>query len=344
MEERRKMSQPDTQSESNLFDESQIPEQKKPASRRAATLDPEVDTVLKADQGDAGVDMTELVSSGSSVLNNQDKSRAKGKGMAVSRHYTKQGVQSLRHGVGRSESNERAILFKETVKFREVVGIGASVNAAELSRVADTIADWGIKDGYFAGVKDAEVFRAELTHLLVNQLAAFNSPVWFNVGVEKKPQCSACFINSVDDTMESILDLAKTEGMLFKFGSGAGSNLSAIRSAARASERRRQASGPVSFMKGFDAFAGVIKSGGKTRRAAKMVILNADHPDIEEFIDCKVNEEKKAWALIDAGYDGSFNGEAYGVGLLPERQQLRARHRRVHARGGWRTATGPPAR
>jgi ribonucleoside-diphosphate reductase alpha chain len=136
--------------------------------------------------------------------------------------------------------------------------------------------------------------------------------VWFNCGFEKAPQCSACFINSVQDTMDSILTLARTEGMLFKFGSGTGSNLSAIRSSKELLAGGGTASGPVSFMKGYDAFAGVIKSGGKTRRAAKMVILNADHPDIIEFINCKVDEEKKAWALIDAGYDGSFTGVAYG--------------------------------
>ena len=140
---------------------------------------------------------------------------------------------------------------------------------------------------------------------------AFNSPVWFNVGVEAEPQCSACFINSVDDTMESILGLAKTEGMLFKYGSGTGTNLSPIRSSKELLNGGGTACGPVSFMRGFDAFAGVIKSGGKTRRAAKMVILNIDHPDVDEFIECKANEEKKAWALIDAGYDGSFDGEAY---------------------------------
>ncbi|MGH2567053.1 MAG: vitamin B12-dependent ribonucleotide reductase, partial [Bacteroidota bacterium] len=142
---------------------------------------------------------------------------------------------------------------------------------------------------------------------------AFNSPVWFNVGVEERPQCSACFINSVKDSMDSILTLAKTEGMLFKYGSGTGSNLSTLRSAREKLSGGGTASGPVSFMKGFDAFAGVIKSGGKTRRAAKMVILNADHPDISDFINCKANEEKKAWALIDAGYDGGFNvpGGAY---------------------------------
>jgi ribonucleoside-diphosphate reductase alpha chain len=145
----------------------------------------------------------------------------------------------------------------------------------------------------------------------VNQVASFNSPVWFNVGVEPKPQASACFINSVGDSMDSILSLAKTEGMLFKFGSGTGSNLSSLRSSTESLSSGGIASGPVSFMKGFDSFAGAIKSGGKTRRAAKMVILNVDHPDIEEFIVCKEREEKKAWDLIDAGWDGSFNGEVY---------------------------------
>ena len=182
-----------------------------------------------------------------------------------------------------------------------------------ISRVANTITDWGIKDGYFLDEESAEIFRAELTYLILHQKMAFNSPVWFNVGVEKRPQASACFINSVKDEMESILELAKTEGMLFKWGSGTGSNLSTIRSSRETLQGGGTASGPVSFMRGYDAFAGVIKSGGKTRRAAKMVILNVDHPDIREFINCKASEEKKAWALIDAGYDGGFNipGGAY---------------------------------
>src|SRR5215510_13987241 len=181
-----------------------------------------------------------------------------------------------------------------------------------VGRVVDTIAEWARKQKYFASTGALAAFSSDLKHLLVEQKAAFNSPVWFNCGFEKAPQCSACFINSVDDTMESILSLAKTEGMLFKFGSGTGSNLSAIRSSKELLAGGGTASGPVSFMKGYDAFAGVIKSGGKTRRAAKMVILNAEHPDIMEFINCKVEEEKKAWALIDAGYDGSFTGVAYG--------------------------------
>jgi ribonucleoside-diphosphate reductase alpha chain len=182
-----------------------------------------------------------------------------------------------------------------------------------IDRVAGTAARWGREGGYFASDADAAAFEDELTHLLVHQMVSFNSPVWFNCGVEEHPQVSACFINSVNDTMESILGLAKTEGMLFKFGSGTGSNLSGIRSSKEPLAGGGTASGPVSFMRGYDAFAGVIKSGGKTRRAAKMVILNADHPDVEEFVTCKADEERKAWALIDAGYDGSFNvkGGAY---------------------------------
>ena len=180
-----------------------------------------------------------------------------------------------------------------------------------IGRVVDTITGWARAQKYFASEDALQAFSHELKHLLVYQKAAFNSPVWFNCGFEKAPQCSACFINSVQDTMDSILTLARTEGMLFKFGSGTGSNLSSIRSSRELLAGGGTASGPVSFMKGYDAFAGVIKSGGKTRRAAKMVILNADHPDVVEFINCKVEEEKKAWALIDAGYDGSFTGTAY---------------------------------
>src|SRR6202789_884526 len=180
-----------------------------------------------------------------------------------------------------------------------------------IGRVVDTIVRWGEEGGYFASPESKNIFRDELSHLLVEQKVAFNSPVWFNVGVQAKPQCSACFINSVQDNMESIMGLAKTEGMLFKWGSGTGTNFSTLRGSRESLSGGGIASGPVSFMKGFDAFAGVIKSGGKTRRAAKMVILNVEHPDIVDFVNCKVNEEKKAWALIDAGYDGSFMGEAY---------------------------------
>ena len=180
-----------------------------------------------------------------------------------------------------------------------------------IERVAQTITGYGEKGGYFKTGADRDAFHDELAAILVNQVASFNSPVWFNVGIEPKPQGSACFINSCADSMSGILDLAKTEGMLFKFGSGTGSNLSCLRGSTETLSSGGTASGPLSFMKGFDSFAGAIKSGGKTRRAAKMVILNIDHPDIDDFILSKANEEKKAWALIDAGYDGSFNGEAY---------------------------------
>ncbi|MBI3209600.1 MAG: vitamin B12-dependent ribonucleotide reductase [Candidatus Solibacter usitatus] len=201
-------------------------------------------------------------------------------------------------------------------------------------RVVDTITDWGKSGRYFKTDQDAENFRDELAHLMLTQKACFNSPVWFNVGVQEqrgygwyydepsdavrklevgasKPQCSACFINSVGDTLESILDLAKTEGMLFKWGSGTGTNLSQLREEDAILSGGGRASGPLSFMKGFDAFAGVIKSGGKTRRAAKMVILNADHPDVESFVWCKAKEEKKAHTLVNAGYDSSLDGDAY---------------------------------
>ncbi|MGH9480609.1 MAG: vitamin B12-dependent ribonucleotide reductase [Terriglobales bacterium] len=207
-----------------------------------------------------------------------------------------------------------------------------------VARVAETMRDWGWADGYFKTEDDAAIFHDELVHLLVTQKAAFNSPVWFNCGVDRlepeanasnwcwdgerqrpvylasgyrKPQCSACFINSVSDSLESILTLAKTEGMLFKWGSGTGTNLSPLRSSQEQLSGGGTASGPLSFMKGFDAFAGVIKSGGKTRRAAKMVVLNADHPDIEEFILCKAKEERKAHTLVQAGYDPALDGDAY---------------------------------
>ena len=181
-----------------------------------------------------------------------------------------------------------------------------------IGRVVDAITAWGLKDGYFVAEEDAQAFGDELTHILLHQKACFNSPVWFNCGIEQRPQCSACFILSVDDTMDSILDWYRKEGVIFKGGSGSGVNLSKIRSSKEQLAGGGTASGPVSFMKAADASAGVIKSGGKTRRAAKMVVLNVDHPDIEEFIKCKVEEEKKAWALIEAGYDSSLDGPAYG--------------------------------
>jgi ribonucleoside-diphosphate reductase alpha chain len=180
-----------------------------------------------------------------------------------------------------------------------------------IGRVVNTIVRWGEEGGYFADAGSRDAFRDELTHLLVEQKMAFNSPVWFNVGVQPKPQCSACFINSVQDNMESIMGLTRTEGMLFKWGSGTGTNFSTLRGSRETLSGGGIASGPVSFMKGFDAFAGVIKSGGKTRRAAKMVILNIDHPDIVEFIECKMKEERKAHVLIEQGYDSSIDGDAY---------------------------------
>jgi ribonucleoside-diphosphate reductase alpha chain len=210
---------------------------------------------------------------------------------------------------------------------------------ALVTRVAETIRDWGLAQGYFKTPEDGATFHDELAHILIRQYAAFNSPVWFNVGCDRiepdsdarnwhwnpvagrvefgvtgysTPQCSACFINSVHDSLDSILTLAKTEGMLFKWGSGTGTNLSPLRSSTEGLSGGGIASGPLSFMKGFDAFAGVIKSGGKTRRAAKMVILNIDHPDIIDFIECKSKEEAKAHTLVAAGYDGSSpDSEAY---------------------------------
>src|SRR3954471_21820006 len=208
-----------------------------------------------------------------------------------------------------------------------------------VARVAETIRDWGHTQGYFRTHEDAATFHDELVHILVRQYAAFNSPVWFNVGCDRiepnsdgqnwhwnqqtqqvefgvtgysKPQCSACFINSVKDSLDSILTLAKTEGMLFKWGSGTGTNLSPLRGSSETLSGGGTASGPLSFMKGFDAFAGVLKSGGKTRRAAKMVILNVDHPDIMDFVECKMKEEAKAHALVSVGYDGSHpDSDAY---------------------------------
>ena len=260
----------------------------------------------------------------------------KQQGLRISRRHTRAGVHpfdevawELRDAVIQGEGG-RTVFEQRNVEFPKAWSPTATVVVASkyfrgtlgtegrersvrqlLGRVAETVRSWGETAGYFATAEDAEAFGAELTWLLLHQRASFNSPVWFNVGVDEKPQCSACFINSVQDSMDSILKLAHTEGMLFKGGSGAGSNLSSIRSEREMLAGGGTASGPVSFMRGFDAFAGVIKSGGKTRRAAKMVILDADHPDIRSFVDSKAHEERKAWALIDAGYDGSFHGEAY---------------------------------
>src|SRR6478609_3215382 len=180
-----------------------------------------------------------------------------------------------------------------------------------IGRVSGTIADWGRARGYFATPEDGDAFEAELTHILLHQLAAFNSPVWFNVGFEEQPQCSACFILSVEDTMDSILDWNTKEGKIFRGGSGSGINLSNIRGSMEHLRKGGTASGPVSFMRGADSWAGTIKSGGKTRRAAKMVVLDVDHPDIQEFIWCKAHEEDKAEALAKAGFDMSIDGEGF---------------------------------
>ena len=205
-----------------------------------------------------------------------------------------------------------------------------------IGRVVDTITGWARKQQYFASEDDLQAFSDDLKHLLVYQKAAFNSPVWFNVGFEKAPQCSACFINSVQDTMESILGLAKTEGMLFKYGSGTGSNLSSIRSSRELLAGGGTASGPVSFMKGFDAFAGVIKSGGKTRRAAKMVILNADHPGHRRVHQLQGRGREEGLGAHRRRLRRLVHRPGVCVGLLPELEQQRARDRRVHARGDGR--------
>jgi ribonucleoside-diphosphate reductase alpha chain len=197
--------------------------------------------------------------------------------------------------------------------FRGQIGNPAREHSVKqmISRVAGTIAGWGQARGYFATAEDARAFEDELTHILLHQMAAFNSPVWFNVGFEESPQCSACFILSVQDTMESILDWNTKEGMIFRGGSGSGINLSNIRGSMEPLAKGGTASGPVSFMRGADSWAGTIKSGGKTRRAAKMVVLDIDHPDIREFIWCKAKEEDKAEALRDAGFDMSIDGEGF---------------------------------
>ena len=197
--------------------------------------------------------------------------------------------------------------------FRGQLGSPARENSVKqmIGRVAGTISAWGRERGYFATDEDADSFEAELTHILLHQLAAFNSPVWFNVGFEESPQCSACFILSVEDEMDSILGWNTKEGKIFRGGSGSGINLSKIRGSMEPLSKGGTASGPVSFMRGADAWAGTIKSGGKTRRAAKMIVLDVDHPDIRDFIWCKAKEEEKAAALRDAGFDMSIDGDGF---------------------------------
>ena len=302
-----------------------------------------------------------------------EKARRGGKqkvtGLSIPRHFTKRGEDpydtvewELRSAKITNELGE--IVFEQTdveipaswsqlatnvvvsKYFRGHVGTPERERSIRqlIGRVVARICEWGDAAGYFRTPEDAETYADELTYLLVHQKMAFNSPVWFNLGVPNTPQqASACFINSVDDTMESIMDLAKTEAMLFKGGSGTGSNLSKIRSSREKLQGGGEASGPVSFMKGFDAFAGVIKSGGKTRRAAKMVILDVDHPDVRDFINSKADEEKKAWSLIDNGYDGGFNvpGGAYdSVFFQNANHSVRVTDAFMHAveaDGGWNT-------
>ncbi|HEV8131201.1 MAG TPA: vitamin B12-dependent ribonucleotide reductase [Acidobacteriota bacterium] len=258
-------------------------------------------------------------------------------GLIVERHFTKPGISpydmmewELRTAEIKDSKTGKVTFRQEGVEFpkpwsqratdivtskyfRGHIGTASREQSVRqlVSRIVDTFARWGKRAGYFADAESADAFNAELAYLLLNQYAAFNSPVQFNVGIQKKPQCSACFINEVNDSMESIMKLARTEAMIFKGGSGSGVNLSRIRSSIEPLAVGGIASGPVSFMRGWDSFAGAIKSGGATRRAAKMVILNADHPDIEEFIWCKAKEEKKAHQLIELGYDSSIDGEAY---------------------------------
>jgi ribonucleoside-diphosphate reductase alpha chain len=218
--------------------------------------------------------------------------------------------------------------------FRGQLGSPAREHSVKqmIDRVAGTIAGWGHERGYFASAEDGDTFEAELTHILLHQMAAFNSPVWFNVGFEESPQCSACFILSVEDTMESILDWNTREGMIFRGGSGSGINLSKIRSSKEPLAKGGTASGPVSFMRGADAWAGTIKSGGKTRRAAKMVVLDVDHPDIREFIWCKAKEEEKAAALRDAGFDMSIDGEGFfSIQYQNANNSVRVTDRFMHA-------------
>lgn len=256
-------------------------------------------------------------------------------GLRLSRHFTRAGEHPLstvewerRSAVISGENGERVFEQHEvevpkawsqlatnvvvSKYFRGPLGTPQREHSVRqlIGRVVKTITAWGKKDGYFTD-DSAQIFSDELSHLLVTQKLAFNSPVWFNVGVELQPQCSACFILSVNDQMESILDWYRKEGLIFKGGSGSGVNLSGIRSSKERLSSGGAASGPVSFMRAADASAGVIKSGGKTRRAAKMVVLNVDHPDIVDFIQCKAEEERKAWTLIEAGYDASIDGAAY---------------------------------
>ena len=249
--------------------------------------------------------------------------------------------------------SDTAVQVVATKYFRGRLGTATREGSvrAMLVRVVGSLARWAREDGLFAGEEDDAAFADELARLLVDQAASFNSPVWFNVGVEARPQCSACFINSVDDTLESILALARTEGMLFKYGSGSGCNLSSLRGSMEPLSGGGTASGPLSFMRGLDAFAGAIKSGGKTRRAARMVLLDVEHPDVLDFVRAKLVEEAKARALVAAGYDPGFDaaGGAYGtVAFQNANHSLRVTDAFLHlveADGEWttrRVADGAP--
>ena len=265
----------------------------------------------------------------------EGRARASEQGLAIERRFTTEGTHpydelewELRDAVIGDPADpafeQRGVEFPKTWTqnatnivaqkyFRGQLGSPERETSVKqmVDRVAGTIAEWGREGGYFASDADADAFEAELTSILVNQKAAFNSPVWFNVGFEEHPQCSACFILSVDDDMDSILGWNTKEGIIFKGGSGSGINLSKIRGSEEPLSKGGIASGPVSFMRGADSWAGTIKSGGGTRRAAKMVVLDVDHPDIEKFIWCKADEEKKAAALRDAGFDMRLDSEAF---------------------------------
>jgi ribonucleoside-diphosphate reductase alpha chain len=274
------------------------------------------------------------------VAKTEQELRGKGKGLEIGRAFTREGVHpydeiawDVRDAIipnikdGGNAFEQRDVEFPSTWSaiatnivaqkyFRGPLGTPQRERSVRqmVDRVADTITVWGWKDGYFASEASRDIFNAELKHILVTQKAAFNSPVWFNVGVEEEAQCSACFILAVDDTMSSILNWYVEEGTIFKGGSGSGVNLSTIRSSKEQLAAGGEASGPVSFMRGADASAGTIKSGGKTRRAAKMVVLNVDHPDVEDFIWCKAHEEDKARALSAAGFDMDLDGrDAYSI-------------------------------
>src|SRR2546427_1010226 len=266
----------------------------------------------------------------------QSVQRAPGRGLAIERRFTRAGVHpydeiewelrdSVIPGEGGNVFEQKGVevpkFWSQTATnvvaskyFRGKLGSPQRETSVKqlVDRVVDTIARHGAAEGYFASESDRDAFSDELKYIVVNQLASFNSPVWFNIGVPGvSRQASACFILNVDDDMHSILDWFKNEGVIFKGGSGSGVNVSKIRSQKEHLSGGGYASGPVSFMRGADSVAGSIKSGGTTRRAAKMVILDTDHPDIHEFIWCKAKEEKKAWALGEAGYDMSLNGEAW---------------------------------